>query len=56
MQTTKEPTGPPEKFYAQITTVGGSEGIVIPREIIQANGWKKGTKLAIWIKKLEVKK
>lgn len=56
MKNKKEPIDYPEKFYAKIVQVGDSEGIVIPYQILQANNWKKGDNLAIWLKKLITKK
>ena len=48
----KEQIGMPEKFYTKIFKLGPSGAITIPKEIMTVNGWKPGTTIAVWIKKI----
>lgn len=51
-----EPIGNPEKFYGRLYEIGDSLAVTVPKTMIHANGWKKGTKLVLWAKKLDVVK
>lgn len=48
--------GTPESFYAKIILTGGSRGVIIPYEIMEANGWDTNTTLKVWVKKVAQKK
>lgn len=48
----REPIGEAEKFYRKIVINGESFGVTIPKEMLEANGWKVGDEVVVWIKKL----
>ena len=39
-------------FYDEIKDLGTSRYIIIPMKLMEANGWEKGTKLKVWVKKV----
>lgn len=44
--------GSPEKFYSKIVNIGNSKGVIIPYQMLKANGWEEGQDVVVWIKKL----
>jgi len=44
--------GPAESFIGKIIVNGQSKGVVIPYEIMEANGWDTTTKLKVWVKQI----
>jgi len=50
-----EEVGEPEGFYAKIILTGSSRGVIIPHQIITANGWDTNTTLKVWVKKVAQK-
>lgn len=40
-------------FEKKLTSIGGSEGIIIPSAVLYAIDVKRGDKLRVWIEKIE---
>lgn len=40
-----------DKYYGKIITTGTSKAVIVPKNVIDGNGYKVGDEVIVWIKR-----